>query len=55
MKVSYLPFFFFFAVESTFLLALLTGDRWTKRLLRVGAALALVAYESCNKVAVLAC
>jgi hypothetical protein len=53
MKVPYL--LLIFAVESTLLLALLTGDRWTILLLRFGAALALVVYESCNEAAVLAC
>ena len=55
MKVSYLPFFFFFAVESTLLLALLTGDRCTVLLLIVGAARTLFVFESCNDIAVFAC
>ena len=55
MNKSYFLFIFIFAIKSTFLLALLTGDRWTVLLLRVGAALALVAYEGCNDVAVFAC
>jgi hypothetical protein len=53
--MSYFLFIFILAIKSTFLLTLLTGDRWTILLLGIGTALALVAYESCNDVAVFAC
>ena len=52
--IEYLLLVFVFPVEGTLLLALLTGNRGTVLLLRVGAALALVADEGCYDVAVLA-